>query len=248
VRQHYLDFLNREPDPDGLKFWTSGIDACNDNAFCVQVKRVNTSAAFFLSIEFQETAYLVERFYKTAFGDINPPAVPVPVRFAAFQHDTQEVASGVIVGQPGWETRLEQNKVAYASEFVSRADFLSRHPMSETPADYVAALNSNAGGALTKAEADDLAARLSSGSETRANVLRKIAENDKLKAAELSRAFVLMEYFGYLRRDPDTAPDTDFSGYNFWLGKLNQFGGDYQAAEMVRAFIECTEYRKRFGP
>jgi hypothetical protein len=248
VRQHYLDFLNREPDPDGLKFWTSGIDACKDNAFCVQVKRVNTSAAFFLSIEFQETAYLVERFYKTAFGDINPPAVPVPVRFAAFQHDTQEVASGVIVGQPGWETRLEQNKVAYASEFVSRADFLSRHPMSETPADYVAALNSNAGGALTKAEADDLAARLSSGSETRANVLRKIAENDKLKAAELSRAFVLMEYFGYLRRDPDTAPDTDFSGYNFWLGKLNQFEGDYQAAEMVRAFIECTEYRKRFGP
>ncbi|HXI23695.1 MAG TPA: PQQ-dependent sugar dehydrogenase, partial [Pyrinomonadaceae bacterium] len=76
VRQHYLDFLNREPDPDGLKFWTSGIDACNDNAFCVQAKRVNTSAAFFLSIEFQETAYLVERFYKTAFGDINPPAVP----------------------------------------------------------------------------------------------------------------------------------------------------------------------------
>jgi len=84
--------------------------------------------------------------------------------------------------------------------------------------------------------------------ETRAGVLREIAENDRFKAAELNRAFVLMEYFGYLRRDPDAAPNTDFSGYNFWLAKLNSFGGDFHAAEMVRAFIESTEYRKRFGP
>lgn len=167
VRQHYLDFLNREPDPDGLKFWRGGLEACDDNVFCIQTKRVNTSAAFFLSIEFQETAYLVERFYKTAFGDINPPTVPVPVRFAPFQHDTQEVAHDVVVGQPGWETTLEQNKQTYASEFVSRPDFLSRYPITETSADYVAALNSNAGGALTVAEADELAARLSAGSETR---------------------------------------------------------------------------------
>jgi len=66
--------------------------------------------------------------------------------------------------------------------------------------------------------------------------------------AEFNRAFVLMQYFGYLRRNPNEAPDSDFSGYNFWLNKLNQFGGNYQAAEMVKAFITSIEYRQRFGP
>ena len=51
-----------------------------------------------------------------------------------------------------------------------------------------------------------------------------------------------MEYFGYLRRDPDT------SGFNFWLGKLNDFNGNFIAAEMVKAFISSAEYRQRFGP
>ena len=51
-----------------------------------------------------------------------------------------------------------------------------------------------------------------------------------------------MEYFGYLRRDPDTA------GFNFWLNKLNAFGGNFIAAEMVKAFITSNEYRQRFGP
>jgi hypothetical protein len=58
-----------------------------------------------------------------------------------------------------------------------------------------------------------------------------------------------MQYFGYLRRNPNDAPELslDFGGYNFWLGKLNQFGGDFRAAEMVKAFITSTEYRARFG-
>jgi hypothetical protein len=50
-----------------------------------------------------------------------------------------------------------------------------------------------------------------------------------------------MQYFGYLRRDPDEV------GYNFWLSKLNDFSGDYIAAEMVKAFVTSTEYRQRFG-
>ena len=69
-----------------------------------------------------------------------------------------------------------------------------------------------------------------------------MAESETLKKDEFNRAFVAMEYFGYLRRDPD-AP-----GYDFWLTKLNQFNGDYIKAEMVKAFISSDEYRKRFGP
>ena len=59
---------------------------------------------------------------------------------------------------------------------------------------------------------------------------------------------MLAQYFGYLRRNPDDPPDTNFNGFNFWLNKLNQFGGDFRAAEMVRAFLSSTEYRQRFGP
>jgi hypothetical protein len=65
--------------------------------------------------------------------------------------------------------------------------------------------------------------------------------------AELNKAFVLMQYFGYLRRNPNDAPDTNFAGYEFWLNKLNQFNGNFVAAEMVRAFISSAEYRQRFG-
>ena len=83
---------------------------------------------------------------------------------------------------------------------------------------------------------------------TRASVLRKVAENADLRQQEMNRAFVLMQYFGYLRRNPDTLQDTDFSGWEFWLNKLNRFKGNFVEAEMVKAFLVSGEYRQRFGP
>jgi len=112
----------------------------------------------------------------------------------------------------------------------------------------VDALNANTGGALSASERNALVAGLNGGSETRATVLLKVAENGLFTQREFNRAFVLMQYFGYLRRNPNAAPDADFSGYNFWLAKLNTFGGDFQKAEMVKAFIASSEYRGRFGP
>ena len=102
VRQHYHDFLNREADPDGLAFWTDQIVSCGSDAQCIEIKRINVSAAFYLSIEFQETGYLVERMYKvaygTALGTSTPGGVhqfPVPViRLNEFLPDTQEIAQG----------------------------------------------------------------------------------------------------------------------------------------------------------
>src|SRR5213595_224903 len=82
----------------------------------------------------------------------------------------------------------------------------------------------------------------------RARALRRVAENSTLAQQEFNRALVLMQYLGYLRRNPNDAPDTNFDGYNFWLNKLNQFNGDFVQAEMVRAFIGSIEYRRRFGP
>ena len=246
VRQHYLDFLNREPDAEGLAFWKNNIDVCEAEAFCLDVKRVNTSAAFFLSIEFQETSYLVYRLHKAAFGNLD--GRPVPVRFDDFLRDTREIGEGVVVKSGDWQARLESKKRAFAESFVERAAFLSRYPTGQTPAQYVAALNANAGLALSPAEEADLAARLADGRETRATALRKVAESEPFRRAETNRAFVLAQYFGYLRRNPDDAPEEkrDFSGYNFCLAKLEADNGDFRAAEMVRAFITSIEYRKRF--
>jgi hypothetical protein len=161
--------------------------------------------------------------------------------------DTQEISRGVVVGQTGWEALLESNTVAYFNSFVARDDFLLNFPTQLSSAQFVDTLNARIGGVLTSAERDDLVARLQSGQETRATVLRKIAENPTFSNNEFNRAFVLMQYFGYLRRNPDDLPNTDFSGFDFWLNKLNQFG-DYKTAEMVKAFISSDEYRKRFGP
>src|SRR5215208_6555112 len=105
VQQHYVDFLSRFPDQSGFVFWQNDIDQCGSNAQCVEVHRVNTSAAFFLSIEFQNTGYTVYKAYKAAFGDL--PNRPVPVRREQFMPDTRSISAGVVVGAPDWEKTLD---------------------------------------------------------------------------------------------------------------------------------------------
>jgi hypothetical protein len=261
VRQHYLDFLNRDPDASGFGFWTNQINSCGAIQTCIDLKRINVSAAFFLSIEFQQTGFLVEQIYKTAYGDANgnsiigsPHQLPVPiVRFTEFLPDAQEIGQGVVVGQTGWENVLENNKQAFANEFVQRPRFTNAFPTSITPTQFVDMLNGNAGNVLSASERATVIALFGSAPDTsnitaRAGVLRQVAQDQDLSNAEFNRAFVLMQYFGYLRRNPNDAPDADYSGYDFWLTKLNQFNGNFVNAEMVKAFISSSEYRQRFGP
>ena len=249
VRQHYLDFLNREPDATGFNHWVNEITSCGANAQCVEIKRINVSAAFFLAIEFQETGYLVYRTYKSAFGNSN--GTPVPVVFNDFMIDTQKIQKGVQVNVGDWQAQLEANKQAYMLAFVQRDDFKAAFPDNMTAQAFVEKLNTNAGGVLSQAEIANLVGVLGAtpGDATkRSQVLRAVAEDADLKAAEFNRAFVLMQYSGYLRRNPNDLPDTSFEGFNFWLTKLNDFNGDYIAAEMVKAFITSAEYIHRFGP
>ncbi len=250
VTQHYRDFLGREPDASGLAFWTNEITFCGSDAQCAEVKRINVSAAFFLSIEFQQSGYLVYRFYKSAFGNL--PGAPVPVRLSDFLPDAQAIGQGVIVNQGNWQQQLETNKQNYANAFVQRSAFTSSYPTSMTPGTFVDTLFANAGVIPSSSDRAAAVAEFSSASNTtdtaaRARALRLIAENSTLQQQEFNRAFVLMQYFGYLRRNPNDAPDVNFDGYNFWLNKLNQFNGNFQDAEMVKAFINSTEYRQRFG-
>ncbi|HEX8150361.1 MAG TPA: Calx-beta domain-containing protein [Pyrinomonadaceae bacterium] len=242
VRQHYRDFLGRDPDAAGLAHWINQTTNCG--AADPQVCRNNVSAAFFLSIEFQQTGYLVYLTREAAFD------MGEYLALRDFQSEMPKLSRGLIVGQAGWEEQLEANKQAFFREFVEgplRGTFEFM-----TPAQVVDRMNQNTGGVLSQAERDQLVAQLSADNttETRARVLRAVVEDPDFAAKERSRAFVLMQYFGYLRRKPNDWPERtfDFTGYNYWLSKLNSHGGDYIRAEMVQAFITSAEYEQRFAP
>jgi len=259
TQEQYVDFLSRMPDPSGFQFWLAQITGCGNNAGCIAAQRVNTSGAFFLSIEFKETGYLVERMYKTAYGDSNQTstfggshslAVPV-IRLSEFIPDVKQIGNGVIVNQGNWQQQLETNKVNFSQAFVQRSRFTTAYLTSMAPATFVDQLFTKAGVTPSATERNTAIGEFSGAADisdvaARGRALRDVAENATLQQQEVNRAFVLMQYFGYLRRDPNGGQDTDYTGYDFWLTKLNQFNGSFINAEMVKAFIESSEYRGRF--
>jgi hypothetical protein len=202
------------------------------------VKRINVSAAFFLSIEFQETGYFVRRLYQFYFAQRWPI-------WREFMRDIQEIGRGVVVGAPGWEERLEANKRAFIEDWYNRHRLVLESQIGSpgrplTDDRYVDGLFRKISITPSEAERQALIAGLSAGTETRAGVLRKIADNPEFVRREFNPAFVMTQYFGYLRREPD------LGGFDFWVNKLNQFNGDFVRAEMVKAFIASGEYRERF--
>jgi hypothetical protein len=231
VRQHYVDFLGREPDEAGFNFWSDQILGCGGDADCIQRKRENVSAAYFLSIEFRATGGLVDGMYRASYG-----ARP---QFGEFMPDARAVGFGVRVNEEGWEAKLQTNKEAFAAAFVNRPAFHARYDGMDA-STFVDALISNTGVTFGSSERDGWIAGLTAGNLSRADVVRGIAENGTFVNAKFNDTFVMMQYLGYLRRDPD--PD----GFQFWLNKLNQFGGNFEQAEMVKAFIISGEYRDRF--
>jgi hypothetical protein len=256
VRQHYIDFLNREADPSGLAFWKNQIDECLTPE-CRELRKINVSAAFFLSIEFQQTGYLVYKANQAAYNSHEF------LKLQDFLPDLQEIGRGVAIGQPGAEAQLEANKQKFFLDFVQRPNFrnAANFPNSMSAEQFVEKLNGNtfdprasvSAGVLTPAERIALVDVLSPnpGSPAlRAQVLRSVSEKSLFHSRQSNKAFVLMQYFGYLRRNPSDPPEPtlNYVGYNFWLGKLNEFNGNFVNADMVKAFLVSGEYRQRFGP
>ena len=141
---------------------------------------------------------------------------------------------------------------AFIEEFVKRLQFSLEYPHELTPIDFVNQLNAKAGAPLdisgvSAAVAEFAGTATSEDLGARARVLRMVAESQTFTQRELNPAFVLMQYFGYMQRNPDDAPDDSLDGYYFWLNKLEEFGGDFRRAEMVKSFLVSTEYRARFG-
>ncbi|MGI9105987.1 MAG: SBBP repeat-containing protein [Pyrinomonadaceae bacterium] len=220
VRQHYLDFLNREPEPEGLAAWLRALNGCREgDASC---DRVQVSSAFFRSLEFQQfKGYFVIRFYTTALARLP--------RYAEFLRDLEQVTSAT-------PEEVAAAQAAFANEFIGRTDFRERYDRL-SPRDYVTRLLQTAEIELTSRE--QLISDLESGRKTRARVLRDIVESREVYDVHFNAGFVTMQFFGYLRRDPER------SGYLAWLDFLNRNPQDYRT--MVNGFLNSAEYRLRFG-
>ncbi|HMF55862.1 MAG TPA: carboxypeptidase regulatory-like domain-containing protein [Pyrinomonadaceae bacterium] len=229
VRQHYLDFLGREPDAGGLEYWATGLDRCGTDADCIRQARISISAAYFMSQEFQATGSYVYRLYRAGLGR--------QLSYAEFSADRQHVVAG---------DNLDANKIALARAFVERPEFLMRYQSATSDSSFVDALLQTmreASGVDLSARRNALIAVYSTGAntdESRSLAIMSAVEDASFQQAEYNRAFVLMQYFGYLRRDADTG------GYNFWLDVLNnRVPGNYRS--MVCAFLTSAEYQRRFS-
>jgi YVTN family beta-propeller protein len=276
--QHYRDFLSRDPDAPGLAFWAGEITECNDAArrqpgeslaACGERKRSNTSAAFFLSPEFQNTGSFVVRVYWGTLGKQpdtpknSCPSLPdgssgqCRPLYSQYIADMSQVARGIVVNDQLDPNVINANKQAFVNQFVNTTAFNAKYGGLSNQA-FVDTLFQTTGINASAPEREALVNGLNAqpATETKASVVLKVVDGTTTQAGgalvfnttygkafydkEFDDAFVFMEYVGYLRRNPDQA------GYEFWLGKLKQYG-NWQDAQMVLAFISSPEYRNRFG-
>lgn len=229
VRQHYSDFLQRLPDPGGEHFWTDQIEQClPTDALCIANRRIAVSASFFFSVEFSESGAYVYRLYAAAFGE--QPLYRPP--YGQFLPDRAQVVGG--------ET-LVQGKLEFANSFVQRTEFTTRYPLTLAAADFVNAIlttvQQGAGVTFTPSETQQFVNDVNNGG--RGLMLKNLGDNAAFKQALFNRSFVLMQYFGYLRRDPEP------EGYEFWLRILTDQPQNING--MVCAFITSQEYQQRFS-
>ena len=231
VRQHYLDFLNREPDQGGWDYWTNQITQCATDLLCVHHRRIGVSGAFFVELEFQRTGYIVYRMHRAAFGTWPNTATRANLTATQFFADRQLLPEGADVAQ---------STANFANSFVQRPAFLQVFQTSLTNAEFVNKLFDMAELVPYINERQQQIDNMNHAGKTRAQVLLDVIEISEFKLRENNRAFVLMQYFGYLRRDPDQ------NGYDFWLNILNnREPNNYRG--MICSFLTSEEYQRRFG-
>ncbi|HKC65857.1 MAG TPA: Calx-beta domain-containing protein [Pyrinomonadaceae bacterium] len=235
VRQQYLDFLDRDADAN-WQAWQNIINNCpasgkdaNGN-YC---DRIEVSSDFFRSPEFQDRGYFIYRFFKTlpSVTDPNNPQFGHIPLYDEFIPDFARVSGPLTADQ------LEANKVAFIYDFMTRGEFQTKYGTLTDPTAYVDALLQTVG-LPNHPSRQTWINSLANYSMTRAQVLRALVESSEMNQKYYTEAFVMMEYFGYLRRSADAS-------YVTWINTMNQNSGDYRT--MINGFMNSSEYRKRFG-
>jgi len=225
VQQQYIDFLGRMPDSTGFANWIATLNNCPngglgefDNPQC---DRVHVSAGFYLSLEFQGRGYWAYRFYDAGLGrrPLYSEFIPDLQKVGGAQSPDQEIVS----------------KNQYMNDFVNKPEFKGIYDALSNQG-YVDKLEQTSGVTISNKAA--LVSALNGGTQTRAQVLRTVMESQAVFDKFFNRGFVTMQYFGYLRRDPDTI------GFKNWVDTLNADPSNFR--HMIFGFIYSTEYLTRF--
>lgn len=226
VQQQYIDFLGRMPDSTGFANWVATLSGCPDGGFGENLNpgcdRVHVSAGFYLSLEFQGRGYFAYRFYDAALGRR-------PLYKTEFIPDLQKVGGA----QSPEQEVISKNQ--YVNDFVQKTEFKAIYDALDNQG-YVDKLEQMAG--VTISNKASLVSALNGGTQTRAQVLRTVIESQPVFDKFFNRGFVTMQYFGYLRRDPDTI------GFKNWVDTLNADPSNFR--HMIFGFIYSTEYLNRF--
>ena len=250
IQQHYIDFLRRFPEPSGMQFYLNILNGCNpSDVECVKFTRGALSANFFRSPEFQRKGSYVMYLYMVSLGQ--RPATPTEVNdpnkidrphYAEFMTDLQTISvpnDDAVLG--------EQKKVELTNAWMQRAEIKARFDALSNAA-FVQKLVDTAG--VTIPNQAQLVTDLNNATKTRAQVLRAIVESPQVDDKFYKQAFVTMEYFGYLRRDPEVcvgSPNPAQCGYIFHNERFKLSGDkDFIENTIVRGFIESPEYINRF--
>jgi hypothetical protein len=254
IRQQYLDFLKRDPEHEGLQFYLDIINGCSaGDAECMKYTRGALSANFFRSPEFGRKGAYVANLFNIVFGqrpkvvaELNDASKVERPHYGEFMADLAELST------PNDDPGLtEQKKNQLAAAWLGRTEVQAIVPGSLSNQQFVQKLESTAG--VTLANENTLIANLNNGTQTRAQVLRAIAESNEVISKFYIPNFVTMEYLGFLRRDPEDchlSSDPANCGYIFHNSRFNTPGAHPDMIEnfIVRGFIESPEYRNRFGP
>ncbi|HEX8141886.1 MAG TPA: PQQ-dependent sugar dehydrogenase [Pyrinomonadaceae bacterium] len=219
VRQHYIDFLNREPDPNGFSHFRNTINNCQP--VLPSCDRIEVSRAIFVSPEFRDRGYFVYKFYAASLG--------------RFPHYDEFMLDRARVSGFQTEAEIEQSKLDFIADFMNRQEFHAIYDSQTTPRGFVETLLARAG--VTLANKETLITQLESGQKRRAQVLREIVESAEVDARFFNEATIVMHYFGYLRRDPDAL-------YQHWVEVLRE-SGNFRT--ITSGFVNSAEYRFRFG-
>ncbi|MDQ1522958.1 MAG: hypothetical protein QOE47_882 [Pyrinomonadaceae bacterium] len=227
VRQQYLDFLSREPEAAGFEAWTGVLQRCPDIENNPACDRIAVSSAFFRSTEFQLKGYHVYLFYKVTLGRLPLYSEIIPDMRRVSGETAEEVFA---------------RRLAFANAWVERPEFKALYPDTLTHGEFVDKLLQATGvtlGGASGVTRNSLVSDLNTRTKTRAEVVTALVEHPSVDAKEYNGAFVAMQYFGYLRRDPEP------EGYRNWLTYLNANPSDFRT--MVRGFANSPEYQLRFG-
>ena len=251
IQQQYIDFLRRFPEPAGLQFYLDILNGCQTtDVECIKFTRGALSANFFRSPEFQRKGSYVMYLYMITLGqrpatvaELNDSTKVDRPHYAEFMSDLATIST------PDDDAALtNQKKDELSVAWLQRPEILARFPASLSNAAFVQKLVDTAGVNLGNQTA--LVNDLNGGQKTRAQVLRTVAESPEVDEKFYKQAFVTMEYFGYLRRDPEVcvgSPNPAQCGYIFHNERFKLTADkDFLENTIVRGFIESPEYINRF--